>query len=158
MDDSGLTLWRGSRLLGAIHLRQPRSDTWLTGFLLPVADEIALEGVRQRRVFIFPGQPVLQTPAAPETFGGPFNPRQRPDPEIGLGVWEVTPGIPRGVPVDAQLSVREASGKLVPLDAIVLRAVRPAPGTGAHFSVDIPAAAVVDGSIWLVSGTRVAAT
>jgi hypothetical protein len=158
MDDSGLTLWRGTRLLGTIHLRQPRTATWLTGVLLPAADGIALEGVRQRRVFIFPGHPVLQTPAAPETFGEPFTPRRPPDPEIALGFWEVRPGIPVGVPVNAQLSVRGASGHVVPFDAIVLREVRPAPGTGAHFSADIPAAAMRDGSIWLVSGTRVAGT
>ena len=58
------------------------------------------------------------------------------------------------VPVEAQLCVRDATGDLVPFDAISFQEVRPAPGTAASFSAAIPVKAIRNGGVWLISGTR----
>ena len=156
MDDSGLTLWHGERLLGRIHLRQARSDTFIAGVLLPASDAIHPQGLQQRRSDILPGRPVLQRRIAAERL---WDGREEaldedePPPVSGRVFMIAT----FGVPVAEQLSIRDSSGQTLPLDGISLREVKLGSDIEPRFSWPVPREAVHRGSVWKISGTRVAA-
>ena len=157
MTDTGFNLWQGNRLLGTIHVREARLPVWLSGVLLPASDHVSLDGIRQWRSFIHPGQPVRQSRVDPEMFGGPLIQTEHDTPERAILMW-ASGATTKDIPDGAQLTIRDLLGSVLRFDAIVFRAVRPMPGTAARFGADIPVTAVRDGYIWLVSGTRVAAT
>lgn len=160
MNPSGISLWRGERLLGAIHLRRPRTNDFITGVLIPSADAGALESLRQTRVHMLPGEPVLQQAVQPIIMGERPSKADSEESADGWVAFPVTQGEAQRVPgvePDAQLSIREEWGDILPLDVISLTEVRLVPGEELRTISDFPEEVVRNGSVWMVSGHAITA-
>jgi hypothetical protein len=155
MDDDQLTLWFGDRLLGRIHLREARTETWITGVLLPTSDEVRLWGLRQWQSDIFPGRPVIQRrlPAERLWDGGEDKLDETEGPRSTVIPARVFMNGAFGVPHDEQLSIHDSVGQNVSVVAISLREVKVGTETAPRFSWAVPQEALHHGSVWMVSAT-----
>lgn len=152
-----LTLWRGDQVLGELrmraaspHERPPRADKppTLSAVLIPV-DSADLHGVWQV-VLPLPGLPLVrQYPVEPDIVAERerrFATRQENPGPVALK--PMSPDEARGVPPAVQLTVRDAVGHVYLPSQIRLEEVRYEP---AHYDIalrEIPAEALINGSVW----------
>lgn len=138
------TLWRGQEIIGEVHPRHTthRQPGQVSGVLVPRPGIALPKSGSQHRIAIAGDSWVAETlhpdPDAPaRSFAG--------------GALEMHPtGRPSGVPPEEQLSVRSAEG-VVPVHAVSAYEHRIHPRQPAEEIAALPAGAIVNGSVWLVS-------
>lgn len=152
-----LTLWRGDQFLGELrkraaspHERPPRADKppTLSAVLIPV-ESADLHGVWQV-VFPVPGIPTVhQYPVEPDIVAE--RERRVATHQVNPGPVALQPMSPeeaRGVPPAVQLTVRDTQGHVYLPGQIRVEEVRYEP---AHYDIalrEIPAEALINGSVW----------
>jgi hypothetical protein len=149
-DAPPLSLWRGDRLIGAIHLRLTPADEDLQGVVIPLSDTSLLESVWQYAVDIFPGKPVYQQPFPRDVVAD----RGRRTPDVGSGhstsaleeVTTVDPGVSR----DKQFFVFDQHRGFVPTKSLSIIEHVPMPDAPDPEIATFPPGAVVRGSVWLI--------
>jgi hypothetical protein len=151
------TLWRGGRLLGALHVREPQSARAtgarrLSAIPLPSSDAAGgLGGVTQSRVDVLPGRPLLEYPLDPIVDEEPIGRTTRDASRVSIVT--LTPAGEeerRGIAPESQLRVRNEAGRVLGTPHLSLREFRPRPGTEAEVMAGYPGAALNDGRVWLV--------
>ena len=128
-----LTLWRGDELLGELLPRssarqtsnqRPGKPPSLAAFLVRAADAPPCEGIWQVAPPV-PGFGVQQFPVEPDIVVQRYQRAARPQPHSGSGALHpVSPDEAKGVPVEKQLTVHDASGQVyLPLQISLLQRV-----------------------------------
>jgi hypothetical protein len=148
-----LTLWRGEQLLGRLLPRtqaevdsRPDRPPTLSAFLVLSADAPKLEGVWQVHPFF--GMGVQQDPIEAEIVGVRD---RRPSKYPSSGALEpATPEQIAGVSREVQLTIRNEAGQIWMPRQISLREFRYNPEDLERARRDVPAEALINGSIWLV--------
>ena len=154
-----LTLWRGDQLVGELLTRSsPRQTTshragkppQLAAFLVRAADAPPCESIWQVAPPI-PGIGVRQRPLEPDIVAQRYQRSARPQPSAGPATLHaMSPDEANGVPVEKQLTVRDASGRAyLPLQISLLES-RFEPEYYADALREAPANALVDGVVWTV--------
>jgi hypothetical protein len=149
-----LTLWRGEQLLGELRTRapspRPRPEARvkppsLSAFLIPAEGAPALSGVWQLR---FPfGPAVRQHPVEPDIVAERYlRPQQENSGPVAL--QPMSPEEEAGVPREIQLTVRDAAGTVFLPRQLHLLEVRYEPEHYETARREVPAEALVNGSVW----------
>jgi hypothetical protein len=152
-----LTLWRGDHVLGELRTlavsprdRPPRIDRrpTLSAVLIPVESAdlrgvwqvvspiLALGGVQQ-----YPVEPDIVAEREQRFATGQANPGP-------VALQPMSPEVARGVPPAVQLTVRDAQGRIYLPREIFLQEIR---HERAQYDIalgDVPAEALIDGSVW----------
>jgi hypothetical protein len=151
-----LTLWRGDQLLGELVPRLFTPQIWtpragrppsLAAFLVRAADAPSCESLWQVAPPI-PGVGVQQYPVGPDIVAQRYQ-RSGPPPRSGpVALREVSPDAARGVPVERQLTVHDASGRVyLPLQISLVESRF----ESEHYTDalrEAPLNALVDGVVW----------
>jgi hypothetical protein len=154
-----LTLWRGDQLVGELLPRSPARQISnqrpgkppsLSAFLVRAADAPPCEGIWQV-AWPIPGMGVQQRPVEPDIVAQRYQRAARPQPHSGSGALHpVSPDEAKGVPVEKQLTVQDASGRVyLPLQISLLES-RYEPEHYADALREAPPHVFVDGVVWTV--------
>ena len=152
-----LTLWRGDQLLGEllprssahqISNRRPDKPPSLAAFLIRSADAPPCEGIWQIAPPI-PGFGVQQHPVEPDIVAQRYQHSGRSQASSGA-LHPISPDEAKGVPVERQLSVHDASGRVYRPLQISLLESRYEPEHYADALLEAPQNALVDGVVWTV--------
>jgi len=154
-----LTLWRGDQLLGELFPRSPERQISshrlgkppsLAAFLIRGADAPQCEGIWQFAPPI-PGMGVQQRPVEPDIVAQRYQRSARPQQTSGpVALHSMSPEDTKGVPVEQQLTVHDASGRVYrPLQVSLLES-RFEPEHYADALREAPPNALVDGVVWTV--------
>ena len=145
-----LTLWRGERPLGEIHLRAPIAAGQLDGVLLPAADHPPLASLWQVRMPPPFGDAVMEQALEPDVVAqrGQRGTHANPGP---VTLAPVGPDEAPGVPPAARLQVRDAAGATLPVTLVMVLEYRPDPAAPNPELAALPPGALVGVSVWLVS-------
>ena len=145
-----LSLHRGSRLLGRVHLQEPDERENLNGFLISATDDEPLVGVMQSLMRIFPGRPVFQHSLEPDIVAERATRARRPA-SSSVGLREMDEVEAQGVPAELQYVIRDVRGTEMPTRMIILQEIRFGPGSDpGRLGEHVPADAVLHGSVWSV--------
>ena len=153
-----LTLWRGSTLLGELRERPPSPyRVWalngphpsLSAVLLPRADA-PLEGVWQFRHSLSRRAPVFQHAVPPDIVSERHRPHARPTASAVVALGPGPPVRQRGVPREQQLRVIGDVGAELPIRSVQMMESRYEEKDFAVPLREVPAAALVNGSVWTV--------
>jgi len=152
-----LTLWRGSQLLGdllprsAEHQKQRAGKPpSLAAFLIRSANAPPCEGVWQFAPPI-PSVGVQQRPVEPDIVAQRYQRATRRQPSSGpVALHPMSPDEAKGVPVEQQMTVHDASGRVYrPLQLSLLES-RYEPEHDADALREVPPSALADGVVWTV--------
>jgi hypothetical protein len=143
-----LTLWRGRELLGEFHPRAPRSGDQIEGVLLVSPTSPPLASLVQGHVSLQSGSIVMER--SMEDVAGMAQSRQSINPGP-IALQPRPPGEPLGIPVDRQLHVEDEMGQSVPIANIMILEHRPDPSAPNVELATLPASALRNGSVWLVT-------
>jgi hypothetical protein len=153
-----LTLWRGNQLVGELLPRSPAHQPHqragkppsVAAFLVRSADAPPFEGVWQFAP-PFPGMGVQQRPVEPDIVAQRYRRATRAQPSPGpVALQPMSPDEAKGIPVENQLTVHEASGRIYRPLQVVLRESRYEPEHYADALREAPPNALVDGVVWTV--------
>jgi hypothetical protein len=154
-----LTLWRGDQLLGELLPRsrdrqtsshRPGRPPSLAAFLIRGADAPPCEGIWQVAPPA-PGIGVQQHPVEPDIVAQRYQRSARPQQSSGpVALHPISPDEAKGVPVEQQLTVHDASGRVYRPLQISLLESRFEPEHYAEALREAPANALVDGVVWTV--------
>jgi hypothetical protein len=150
-----LTLWRGDQLVGELVPRPSAGQSHRAGrppslaaFLVRAADAPPCEGIWQVAPPV-PGIGVQQHPVEPDIVAQRYQRSARPQRSSGE-LQPMSPDEAKGVPVEKQLTVHDASGRVyLPLQ-ISLSESRFEPEHHADVLREAPPNALVDGVVWTV--------
>ena len=152
-----LTLWRGDQLVGELLPRssareisnhQAGKPPSLAAFLVRAVDAPPCEGIWQIAPPI-PGFGVQQRPVDPDIVAQRYQRSARPQPNTGA-LHPMSLDEKKGVPVEKQLTVHDASGRVyLPLQVSLLES-RYEPEHYADALREAPPSALVDGVVWTV--------
>jgi hypothetical protein len=145
-----LTLWRGERPLGEIHLRAPIAAGQLDGVLLPAADHPPLASLWQVRVPPPFGDAVMEQALEPDVVAERGQ-RGTPANSGPVALAPVGPGEAPGVPAADRLQVRDAAGAALPVTLVMMLEHRPDPAAPSPELAALPPGALVGGCVWLVT-------
>jgi len=157
MTEMPLTLWRGDQLLGELRTRAPdphepprRPDRPQTlSAILVAAPHAQPMGVWQVQLPLPGSSSIHQYPVEPDIVAE--RSRHGPGREVNTGHVVLQPMSPeeaKGVPRDVQLTVQDAGGRVhLPLQ-IRLQELRYEPEHDEIALREVPAEALMDGSIW----------
>ena len=152
-----LTLWRGDRLLGELRTRapDPNEQPWRRdkppsiSAILVAAPSAQLVGVWQVQLPI-PGLPAIhQYPLEPDIVAE--RQHRRAAMQVNPGPVKLQPMSPeeaQGVPREVQLTVHDAGGRVYLPWQIRLEEVRYEPAQYEIALREIPAEALINGSVW----------
>jgi anti-sigma factor RsiW len=154
-----LTLWRGDQLVGELLPRPSARQTSnrqagrppsLAAFLVRAADAPPCEGIWQVAAPIL-GLGVQQHPVEPDIVAQRYQRSARTQPSSGpLALHPMSPDEAKGVPVEKQLTVHDASGRVyLPLQISLLES-RFEPEHYADALREAPPNALVDGVVWTI--------
>jgi hypothetical protein len=147
MRDIPYTLWRGERVLGAIHLVEPLTLARLVGVLVPAVPTGELESLMQTRPPILPTRPIFQRALAPVRRDPHDGPPSNPGP---IALTPLTDEEVRGVPRAQQLVLRDAHDAALDPYVLTLRAFEcPAAPRPPQWAA-LPPGVIVDGWLWHV--------
>jgi hypothetical protein len=156
---SRIYLWRGERMLGGLHRRDPAEQGQISGFLVPAYGVEGLRGVSQHRIDSLPGAPVDQRRVRPfrsnhesGLVGDDARDRTNDSNVDEYPLTRGADGLIRGAPVEVQLSLRDEMDWVLPVRAISFRRVKIPPGCTDPVLRDLPAAAIDEGWLWSVTG------
>jgi len=154
-----LTLWRGDQLLGELRMRPPdphepprrRDKPHALSAILVAAPNAPLSGLWQVQLPVLGGSSIHQYPVEPDIVAE--RSRNGSGREGNPGPIELqlmSPEEAKGVPREIQLTVRDADGRVyLPLQ-IRLQEMRYEPTHQEMALREIPAEALMDGSVWWV--------
>ena len=146
-----LTLWRGDQLLGELRTRasSPRTrrakPPSLSAVLIPADGAPAPSGVWQLCMPFGPVGAVQQHPLEPDVVA---ERHRRPHQESSGALQPMSPEEAAGVPREVQLTVRDAAGTVFLPRQILLEEVRYEPAHYEDALREVPAEALVNGSVW----------
>jgi hypothetical protein len=150
-----LTLWRGGRLLGELLPRSAPPQRQragkppsLTAFLIRSADASPCEGIWQVAPPI-PGVGVQQRPIEPDIVAQRYQ-RAMPHQSSAGPLHPMSPDEAKGVPVEQQLTVHDASGRIYRPLHVSLSESRYEPEHYADALREAPPHALVEGVVWTV--------
>jgi hypothetical protein len=148
-DEPQLSLWRGDRLVGRIHLRFALTDEELHGVVIPMSDTSLLESMWQHVVGIFPGKPVYQQPLPRDVVA---ERHREPDtgPSQSITLIEEGSRPKPGVPRDEQFLIYEEWRGFLPTKSLSITEHVPIPGAPDPELATFPPGAVVRGSVWSI--------
>ena len=153
-----LTLWCGNQLLGTLHKRPPspfepdRRDKSpsLSAVLVPAPGAQPI-GVSQVHTVIAGFTAVHQYPVEPDIVAERARrTAARPRKPAHAVLHPMSPEEARGVPRDVQLTVRDAKDRVYLPRQITLEEVRYEPAQYAIPLREVPADALINGSVWCV--------
>jgi hypothetical protein len=164
MNIQQLFLWRGARRLGALHPRDLDVDRDTRGssvgdlhaVLLPEVDPAQLASLWQRCQPFRPNAPVVQRPRGAWIMNERRHARDASGPEVRPS--QPPAPVAHEAPAAMEYTVRDENGRVLPFQSISILEVRLIPGREAASLGDLPTAALVRGSIWIVSAFRLAAS
>lgn len=154
-----LTLWRGDELLGEllprsperqVSSRRPGKPPSLAAFLIRDVDGPRCEGIWQFAPPL-PGIGVQQRPREPDIVAQRYQRATRPQTSSGpVALHPMSPDEAKGIPIEQQLTVHDAEGRVYRPLQISLLESRFEPEHYADALREAPPNALVNGVVWTV--------